>query len=90
LWHCGARKIAEDLEEMEADLHSATARLIQLADSFHRVAVKLRERRAEREPLLIKDEYDVQYIFAALLETRFDDVRPEDWIPTYACCLVVR
>lgn len=66
------------------DVHNATARLIQLADCFDRVAVKLRSRRAEREPLLIKDEYDIQYIFAALLETQFDDVRPEEWGPSYA------
>jgi hypothetical protein len=71
-------------QKIGTDIHSATARLTQLADSFHRVAVKLRDRRTGREPLLIQDEYDVQYLFAALLETRFDDVRPEDWIPTYA------
>jgi hypothetical protein len=71
-------------KKMETDIHSATARIVQLADSFHRVAVKLRERRTRREPLLINDEYDVQYLLAALLETRFDDVRPEDWLPTYA------
>jgi hypothetical protein len=71
-------------QKVESDIHSATARLVQLADSFHRVVVKLRDRRTGREPLLIKDEYDVQYVVAALLETRFDDVRPEDWIPTYA------
>jgi hypothetical protein len=71
-------------EKMETDIHSATARLVQLADSFDRVAVRLRDRRAGREPLLIRDEYDVQYVIAAMLETRFDDIRPEEWGPSYA------
>jgi len=50
-------------------LRSAAARLISLADSFHSVALRLRERRAGREPVLVEDEYDVQYVFAVLLET---------------------
>ncbi|HWY55030.1 MAG TPA: hypothetical protein VNZ03_11240 [Terriglobales bacterium] len=71
-------------QEMETDIHSATASLMQLGDSFHRTAIRLRDRRAGREPLVIKDEYDVQYVFAALLETRFDDIRPEEWGPSHA------
>lgn len=71
-------------QKIQTDIHSATARLVQLADSFNSVARTLEDRRSGREPLLIQDEYDVQYIFAALLTTRFDDVRPEDWIPSYA------
>ncbi len=65
-------------QKMELDLHGATARLVQLCDSFDRVALRLRDRRAERGPFLIKDEYDEQYLCAALLETRFDDIRPEE------------
>ncbi len=71
-------------QQMEADISSATARLVQLADSFHRVALRLRGRRAGKEPILINDEYDVQYVLAALLETRFEDIRPEEWGPSYA------
>jgi DpnII restriction endonuclease len=71
-------------QKIQTDIHSATARLVQLADSFSSVARTLEDRRSGREPLLIQDEYDVQYIFGALLTTRFDDVRPEDWIPSYA------
>jgi len=71
-------------EVMEADIHSATARLVQLADSFHRTALRLRTRHADREPFLINDEYDVQDLFSALLETRFEDVRREEWGPSYA------
>jgi hypothetical protein len=66
------------------DVRSATARLFGLADSFQRVVLRLRERRANREAVKVKDEYDVQYVFSALLETQFGDVRPEEWTPSYA------
>jgi hypothetical protein len=71
-------------QKVEADISSATARLIQLADSFHRVALRQRTRHDKREPFLLNDEYDVQDLFAALLETQFDDVRREEWGPSYA------
>jgi hypothetical protein len=38
----------------------------------------------EVDETLIKDEYDVQYVFAELLETQFADVRPEERGPSYA------
>lgn len=71
-------------QKMQDDVQSAVARLLQLADSFPRVAQRLRSRGRNREPLTIADEYDVQYLFAALLETRFEDIRPEEWGPSYA------
>jgi hypothetical protein len=70
--------------KVQAEVSNATTRLVQLAESFHRVVLRLRDRRAGREPVIVKDEYDAQYIFAALLDTRFEDVRPEEWTPSYA------
>jgi DpnII restriction endonuclease len=46
--------------------------------------LRLRTRHAGRTPFLLNDEYDVQDLFAALLETRFEDVRREEWGPSYA------
>jgi len=51
---------------------------------FHTVARQLRVRHADRETLDIEDEYDVQDLLHALLKLHFDDVRPEEWIPSYA------
>ncbi len=56
----------------------------QLLDRFHGVALELRTRRVHRAPLRMRDEYDVQYLLRALLHTRFVDVRPEEWTPSYA------
>ena len=51
---------------------------------FHIVARQLTRRHANRETLEIRDEYDVQDLLHALLRLRFDDVRPEEWTPSYA------
>jgi hypothetical protein len=47
-------------------------------------AAALRVRWGQRLPLTIVDEYDVQYIVHALLRVFFDDVRPEEHVPSYA------
>lgn len=51
---------------------------------FHYVARQLRSRHADRETLSIEDEYDAQDLFHALLKLHFDDVRAEEWTPSYA------
>lgn len=51
---------------------------------FHAVAVQLRARHASRGTLDVNDEYDVQDLMHALLRLHFDDVRPEEWVPSYA------
>lgn len=51
---------------------------------FQIVAGQLLVRREERPTLDVKDEYDVQDLFHALLRIFFDDVRPEEWTPNYA------
>jgi len=62
----------------------APKRLLQIAESFHRVALNLRARRTNRTALLIADEYDVQHVLGALLASLFQEVRPEEWAPSYA------
>ncbi len=34
--------------------------------------------------LMLRDEYDVQDLLHALLRLHFDDIRPEEWSPSYA------
>lgn len=58
--------------------------LDQVVLKFHAVAVQLRSRYADRATLDINDEYDVQDLMHALLRLYFDDVRPEEWVPSYA------
>lgn len=51
---------------------------------FHKVARQLRTRYNNRPTLSIEDEYDVQDLLHALLQIYFDDVRKEEWAPSYA------
>ena len=56
----------------------------QICSRFHLVAKQLRSRHSDRETLIVKDEYDTQDLFHSLLHIYFDDIRPEEWTPSYA------
>jgi hypothetical protein len=68
------------------DIHAALrmSRVDQLGDRFHRAALKLGSSRTGSSVFAINNEYDVQTLMHALLATRFDDIRPEEWTPSYA------
>jgi hypothetical protein len=58
-------------------------RLTDLILRFHGVVMALRTRHGHRATLDVNDEYDVQDLMSALLATVFDDVRPEEYSPSY-------
>ncbi|MDE8741218.1 hypothetical protein PZA20_05220 [Pectobacterium polaris] len=59
--------------------------IVQLiCHQFHKVARQLQQRHDDRQTIEINDEYDVQDLFHALLKIHFDDVRPEEYTPSYA------
>ncbi len=62
----------------------AITRVTRICDRFHRVTRQLQDRHAARATLTVNDEYDVQDLLHALLLVDFDDVRPEEWTPSYA------
>lgn len=51
---------------------------------FHSVAKQLQKRQRGREPFHMKDEYDIQDLLHGLLQIYFDDIRPEEYCPSYA------
>jgi hypothetical protein len=55
-----------------------------IANRFHSVARQLRQRHNGRPTIVIENEYDVQDLFHALLRLFFDDIRDEEWTPSYA------
>ncbi len=55
-----------------------------LGDRIVPVSRQLRRRHDNRATLQIKDEYDFQDLFHAMLRVFFDDVRAEEWVPSYA------
>jgi hypothetical protein len=63
---------------------TALSTVEKILHRFHKVAMKLRNRRDPRPPLTMDDEYDVQYLLHALLLVSFRDVRPEEYGPSVA------
>jgi hypothetical protein len=59
-------------------------RVAMICSRLHLVARQLRVRHDGRPTLEIRDEYDVQDLLHALLRVDFDDVRTEEWTPSYA------
>jgi REase_DpnII-MboI len=54
---------------------------VMVCQRFHHVARRMRKRYGKRPPLVMDDEYDVQYLFEGLLGQFFDDVVAEDHTP---------
>lgn len=78
----------EELEEFgSADLEEdkdSRISLDVLFDRFHLVARQLRSRHAQRDTIEMEDEYDVQDLLHALLHLVSEDIRKEEWTPSYA------
>ncbi len=55
-----------------------------ISNRFHAVVMQLRQRHSDRSTLDVVDEYDVQDLFHALLTLFFNDIRREEWNPSYA------
>jgi len=58
--------------------------LNNLFEKFHNVVKQLRSRYNGRPTVDVEDEYDVQDLLHALLRLYFEDVRVEEWTPSYA------
>lgn len=56
----------------------------RICDRLSSVSRQLKERYGDRDTIEIDDEYDVQDLFHALLKLYFDDIREEEWAPSYA------
>jgi len=55
-----------------------------ICDRFHTIARQIRNRHENRPTLDVVDEYDVQDLVHALLRLHFDDIREEEYTPSYA------
>ncbi len=73
-----------DKSEQDTVEEPAVEKVELLINRFHQVARQIRSRYASRDTLEIEDEYDVQDLFHSLLKIYFDDVRAEEYTPSYA------
>ena len=65
-------------------LPSKAAALESIISRLPQIMRQLAKRQRDRQPFEVNDEYDLQDLVHALLRSIFDDIRPEDWTPSYA------
>lgn len=80
----GALKACLRIPISEFHPDSSLENLTNILNKFHQVVRQLRLRHDSRSTLDVTDEYDVQDLIHALLRLHFDDVRNEEWTPSYA------
>ena len=71
-------------QAMEIKSTDAISAVELLCNRFHLICRQLRSRHGDRETINVSDEYDVQDLLHALLHLHFNDIRPEEWTPSYA------
>lgn len=71
-------------EDSSQKQYENTTVLVPLLKRFHAIARQLKHRYNDRETITINDEYDVQDVLHAMLRGLFDDVRAEEYSPSYA------
>ncbi len=74
----GSRQVEGNVEVNHVQL------VEQICSRFHLVARQLKLRYSDRETLAVEDEYDTQDLLHSLLHIYFDDIRQEEWTPSYA------
>lgn len=80
-WRLKRKQVKENIKSSdENDIFL----LETIMDRFHLVVKQLRNRYDDRQTLDIKDEYDTQYLLHSLLRIYYDDIRSEEWNPSYA------
>ena len=77
-------QLLEQSKSLQTSSIEAHAALNLIFQRFHKVARQVRSRHDQRDTLSISDEYDVQDLLHALLSIYFDDIRAEEWTPSYA------
>ena len=86
------RRLAEELDDEDIYIKdnknnicsNAKEKVIFLIEKFHTVAKQLKHRQKSKESFEINDEYDVQDLFHTLLHIYFNDIRAEEFCPSYA------
>lgn len=80
--------LKEDLEADDIALEGPRYDPLQLigniCERFDLIVRQLRSRYKDRNTIDVQDEYDVQDLMHSLLHLYFNDIRSEEWTPSYA------
>lgn len=71
-------------EAITRENRNAALLIDNICTRFHLFVKQLRQRHDNRDAHEVNDEYDVQDLLHALLKLYFDDIRTEEWNPSYA------
>ena len=85
--HCGKKfpwTHKAEAKQLKEEAEKPIEALQRIFSKFYPIVRKLRQRYNGGETLDVSDEYDVQDLLNALLVLYFDDIRPEEWTPSYA------
>lgn len=72
------------LAELNKNTASGVLRVQRICERFHLLVTCLQYKYHKKRTFAVNNEYDVQYLFRALLLLDFDDIRTEEWTPSYA------
>jgi hypothetical protein len=78
------RSALEESWQLDRSTRDAISLVVEVCTRFPLLVRELATRYDKREPIAIADEYDVQDLVRALMRLHFDDVRPEENVPSYA------
>lgn len=74
----------KDKKQEKDDIETSISIVKDILNRFDRAARQMKKRYNNRVPIIIEDEYDTQDLLHVILKCYFDDVRPEDYTPSYA------
>ena len=75
---------AAERAALASDEISPEERIVALCRRFPLFVDRLQDRQRSRPSFAVDDEYDVQDLLHAILKLHFDDMRPEEYTPSYA------
>lgn len=84
LEHAGWNKKREQEEREETKRRAVHNVLVTILRNFDKAARQIARSRRETAKFQLNDEYDAQDLLHALLRAYFDDVRVEEYVPSYA------
>jgi len=84
---CPSSRTSGEKYKTKSELHGHVRQMMvleRLCSRFPLVVDQLRSRYENRDTLHVEDEYDVRDLMHVLLTLEYDDIRPEEWTPSYA------
>ncbi|MFA5109466.1 MAG: hypothetical protein WC458_02910 [Patescibacteria group bacterium] len=76
--------VSKDDKEKKDEQPRPSQILIKILKNFDKSARQIKKRHNNRSSMEMNDEYDAQDLLHSVLRAFFDDVRPEEYTPSYA------